>query len=398
MISPWASRWSLGGGAGVSDDYYFIEKFSRSGFELHFVAPRSDSPSELPFDNFYVHGYPDFFKATSRLPTALKRLVWPLLFNMIVTARTVQLARRIKPDFILGHSHYSSFPAFAAGQLLRIPTGVKLFGVMDLVHTEWPTWRYYSKNIEQILALKIPQDVWIILDDGTRGRDAALRHGVPDDRIRWLPNGINIEWMNVDYNGSRLRAAYDIPDDAVVVLFLARLVASKRPNMLLHAVPLIARLSTVRCVFVIAGDGPSRSGCEALARSLGVQTSVRFTGAIPHDRVPELMAAADIFVSTSNLTNAAIPTCEALVCGLPVVAFDVGDTRGLIHDGENGILVEDGDVTGLAGAIARLAGDGGLRLRMEEKAKQAAEKHLTGWDRRTDVEVEIIRRIIGERR
>ncbi len=396
VISPWASRWSLGKGAGVSDDYYFIEKFSRSGYELHFVAPRAKGPSELPFDNFYVHGYPDFFAATSWLPTALKRFVWPLLFNVVVTVRVLLLAGRIRPVLILGHSHYSSFPAFIAGKLLGIPTGIKLFGVMDLVHTDWPKWKYYSKNIEQILALKLPHDVWIILDDGTRGRDAALRHGVADEKIQWLPNGINIEWLDRPHDGSRMRKSLGVPHDAVVVLFLARLVASKRPEMLLHAIPLATRLTPVPCVFVFAGDGPSRAACEALALALGVEANVRFTGAVPHDEVPELMAASDFFVSTSNLTNAAIPTCEAMVCGLPVVAFDVGDTRGLIHDGDNGVVVEDGNVVGLAEAVAMLAGDRPTRMRMADRARQIAAEQLTGWEQRTNTELRIIERVIEE--
>jgi glycosyltransferase involved in cell wall biosynthesis len=396
IISPWASRWSLGAGAGVSDDYYFIEKLTKKGYELHFVAPRGENPSELPFDNLYIHGYPNFFGTTSWWPTGLKRLLWPLLFNLIVTAAVLRTARKIKPDFVLGHSHYSSFPGFITKELLRIPTGVKLFGVMDLVHSEWSAWKYHFKNVEQIFALKLPHDVWIILDDGTKGRDAALRHGVPDSKIRWLPNGINMEWMDRSCDASTFRSKLDVPPDAVVVLFLARLVESKRPEMLLHAIPRILQLASSRCVFVFAGDGSSRKTCERIAQTFGIKADVRFAGAIPHDEVPDLMAASDIFVSTSNLTNAAIPTCEAMVCGLPVVAFDVGDTRAFVHDGDNGIVVDDGNVTGLAEAISRLADDPGVRRRMSERAKQIAAEKLTSWDRRTDMELDIINAIVDK--
>jgi glycosyltransferase involved in cell wall biosynthesis len=164
--------------------------------------------------------------------------------------------------------------------------------------------------------------------------------------------------------------------------------------MLLHAIPRALQLVSDPCVFVFAGDGPSRAGCEALARTLGVEAHVRFTGAIPHNEVPEIMAASDIFVSTSSLTNAAIPTCEAMVCGLPVVAFDVGDTRGLIHDGDNGIVVENGNIAGLAGAIAGLAGSRDTRRRMAERARRIAADQFTSWDRRTDAELAIIERVI----
>ncbi|UCH82679.1 MAG: glycosyltransferase family 4 protein [Candidatus Latescibacterota bacterium] len=397
VISPWASRWSLGSGAGVSDDYNFIDKFTKSGYELHFVAPHGDNPSELPFDNLYIHGYPDFFAATSKWPTGLKRLLWPALFNLIVTVAALRIARRVKPDFVLGHSHYSSFPGFVTKELMRLPSGVKLFGVMDLVHNEWPTWKYYFKNIEQIVALKFPHDVWLILDDGTKGREAALRHGVPESKIQWLPNGINLEWINQNYNERTYRDRLDVPADAVLILFLARLVQSKRPEMVLHAIPRTLQLASKQCVFVFAGDGPERGECEQLARTLGVEAVVRFAGAVPHNDVPQLMAASDIFVSTSSLTNAAIPTCEAMVCGLPAVAFDVGDTRNFVLDGDTGIVVKDGDVAGLAEAFACLAGDPGKRTRMSDRARQIAAERLTSWERRTNMELEIIDRIIDSR-
>ncbi|UCG52342.1 MAG: glycosyltransferase family 4 protein [Candidatus Latescibacterota bacterium] len=394
VISPWASRWSLGGGAGVSDDYYFIDKFSKRGFEIHFLIPKSNTPSDSSFENVFVHTYPDVFGATQSWPTGLKRLTWPALFSSIVTVRALSVARDIKPDLILGHSHNSSFPAFVARELLRLPTCVKLFGVMDLVHWEWPRWKYYFKNFEQIIALKMPHDIWIILDDGTKGRDAALRHGVPSEKIRFLPNGINLEWMKIAYEKERIREELGIPPEVVVVLFLARLVGLKRPEMLLNAVPRVKQLTEKRLLFLFVGDGPSREGCERLTRSLEIETDVRFTGAIPHDKVPQIMSASDIFVSTSNFTNVAIPTCEAMVCGLPVVAFDVGNTRDLIHHGENGLGVEDGNVFGLAEAVARLATDESARREMAEHAKLLAGEKLTGWNERTDMELEIIRELI----
>ena len=55
---------------------------------------------------------------------------------------------------------------------------------MDLVHTEWPPLRYWFKNIEQILALRYPQDAWIVLDDGTRGDHAVTACGVPAERVQ----------------------------------------------------------------------------------------------------------------------------------------------------------------------------------------------------------------------
>jgi len=179
-----------GRGAGVSDDHHFIEILTRRGYD--FISWLLEA--RLPLRRSRV----------SAVSTSIRTRIFPRDREMArspqaagVAAslqsrrhpKTIAVGRSVRPDFVLGHSHYSSLPCFAARKCLRVPGGVKLFGVMDLVHSEWPKVKYYSKNLEQICALKIPQDVWIILDDGTRGREAAIRHGVPEERVRFLPTG-----------------------------------------------------------------------------------------------------------------------------------------------------------------------------------------------------------------
>jgi glycosyltransferase involved in cell wall biosynthesis len=397
VLSPWASRWSLGGGAGVSDDYHFIDILTKRGYALDFLTPATENPPDLQFEGFRVHTYPNFFSATQGWPTPVKRCLWPALFNIVVTPRALSLARRLRPDFVLGHSHYSALPCWAVRKLVGIPGGVKLFGVMDLVHAEWPKAKYYFKNFEQIAALKIPQDIWIILDDGTEGRDAAIRHGVSAEKIRFLPNGINVEWAHQRYDRTRTREEIGAPEGAVLVLFLARLVASKRPELFIDAARRALERAHAPLFFIVAGDGPSRPPCERLVQSLGLVESVRFTGTVEHARVPRLMSASDVFVSTSRLTNVAIPTCEAMVCGLPVIGFDVGSTRHVIAHGETGLVVPDGDATALAQAIVTLAEDEPLRRRLGEEAKVRAQRDFTGWEARISEEISIIEALARDR-
>lgn len=393
IISPWERRWSLGSGAGVSDDDNFIRRASKV-FELHFLRPKGPD-TDATSGNLFVHTYPNFFTPTRNWPTHLKRLLWPVLFNAIVTPRAVLLARRIGADFVLGHSHHGALTAYVTRQLLGIPSGLKLFGVMDLVHTEWSRWKYLHKNVEQIAALKIPQDLWIILDDGTKGDEAARRHGIAEDKIHFLPNGIDLAWLDRAFDGGTIRRQYQIPPDAAVVLFLSRLVDSKRPWEFIQAAPFIKAKTTRRTVFLIVGEGDGRAACEALSRRLGVEQDIVFAGAIEHERVPEVMAASDVFVSTSRLTNVAIPTCEAFVCGLPVVAFDVGNTVDIVRDGETGRVVPDGDVPALAEAVAGLLESDGLRRRMSQRQREFARAQFTGWDERIQTEIDIINEIIS---
>jgi glycosyltransferase involved in cell wall biosynthesis len=277
---------------------------------------------------------------------------------------------------------------------LGIPSAVKLFGVMDLVHTEWPWWKYVFKNWEQLRALRYPQDAWIVLDDGTRGDKVLAERGVPKDKIHFLPNGLNLEWQEQKFNRTETRFRYGMKEDAVVVVFLARLVASKRPQDVVRAVSRVHKNTEADIQFVFAGHGPERADCEELAKQLGVDDLATFLGTVPHADVPAVLSASDLFVTTSNLTNMAIPTCEALICGVPVVAYDVGDTNKVVVPDETGVLVEDGNPNRLADAIAELINNPKKRARLKQNTRKFAREHFTSWDDRISMEMELIEQLI----
>jgi glycosyltransferase involved in cell wall biosynthesis len=393
IVSIWVNRWSLGSEAGVSDDYHFVRGFTAAGWEVHFLAPEGAEEANAVFPGVHTHTYENFFRRTMHRSNAFKRLYWPEKFRRVVTKRALEVAQEVQPDFILGHSHYTTETTHRCRKLLGIPSGVKLFGVMDLVHTEWPRWKYVFKNFEQLRAFRYPQDMWIVLDDGTRGDEVLRARGVPSDRIHFLPNGLDVQWGEQKFDRAGARAAFGIPDSATVVLFLARLVPSKRPQELIQAVARVEKKTEGEITFVFAGDGPERLPSLALARDLGVAHLVKFVGVVPHADIPKLMAASDLFVATGNLTNMALPTCEALICGVPVVAYDVGDTRKVVIPGETGMLVEDGNTARLADAIAGLVNDPKLRARMGRNARALARERFTGWDQRIAMELDIIGRL-----
>jgi glycosyltransferase involved in cell wall biosynthesis len=141
---------------------------------------------------------------------------------------------------------------------------------------------------------------------------------------------------------------------------------------------------------VVAGDGSERERCETLARTLGIADRLHFTGAIPHRAVPDAMAAARVFVATSRHSNRSIAVCEALVCGVPVVAFDTGETKAVVRDGVTGRLVPDGDEVALATAVAELLGDEEKRRAIGEHARAFARSHFVSWHDRVAEEIRIL--------
>jgi N-acetyl-alpha-D-glucosaminyl L-malate synthase BshA len=121
----------------------------------------------------------------------------------------------------------------------------------------------------------------------------------------------------------------------------------------------------------LVGDGPDRPRVEALVHSLGLTGSVQFLG----ERValPEVLRQSALFLLPSETESFGLAALEAMACGLPVVASNVGGIPEVVVDGEVGLLAPAGDVAAMARHARRLLTDEALRRRFGEAARRRAE-------------------------
>lgn len=141
-------------------------------------------------------------------------------------------------------------------------------------------------------------------------------------------------------------------DDRPVVLFVGRLVAFKRPHLILRAMHELLREE--EATFVLLGDGPMREPCERLTRDLGIGHRVRFEGFIQPSELSRWHAAGDLFVLPSFGETWSVATVEALSSGLPVVITRlVGCYADVINNPTVGDAVTPDDVNALREAIQR---------------------------------------------
>ena len=390
ILSIWEDIWSLGEGGGVADELQFIRHLTARGIELHFLIPApKDKNTTLGGALVTYHTYPNIFRALARLPGIAKRFLWPALFPFVVMGKLGGLARDLEPDIILGFTHYALYPLNRIGRRLGIPTVVKLFGVMYLDRFDFPRLKYLWKSFEQVIALRFSVDRYIILNDGTRGRMALMRLGIPEAKISFLPNGMDTEWADLAVDRVEARRAMGLPLDRVLVVTFSRLVKSKRIELFLRAVATMDASMLERSAIVIGGDGPERSRLELEARRLGLGERAIFTGVIPHREVARFLKASDVFAATNELTNMSLPPCEAILCGVPVVAFNVSGTAEVVRDGETGLLVKDADVPEFSRKLELLIRDEELRLRLGRRAADFGRSYFVSWDRRIEMELEV---------
>jgi len=196
----------------------------------------------------------------------------------------------------------------------------------------------------------------------------ARETGYPRERIRTIRNGLDLDqWAAGDRH--KTRAALGATSNEVLVLAVGRLVSVKNHALLLTAFAQ-ARTDGTHCRLLIAGDGPLRPELESQIRSMGIDAEVSMLG--ERRDVPDLLAASDVFVLSSDSEGMSNTIIEAMAAGRPVVATNVGGNPELVVDGETGLLVDRGNGDAMAAAIAALSSDPARRERLGAAGRERA--------------------------
>jgi D-inositol-3-phosphate glycosyltransferase len=194
-----------------------------------------------------------------------------------------------------------------------------------------------------------------IIASTDRGKAELVRYyGAAPDKISVVPCGVNTGLFHpVVKNLARERLG--LKDDKIL-LFVGRIDPLKGADRLLEAMTYLRDFPDLRLV-VIGGDESSRPEVEKLRRlaaELGITGRVTFQGTVAQKELPYFYSAADICVVPSYYESFGLVALEALACGTPVVAADVGDLKNIIQPGKTGYVVKGNDPLALADGIMRL--------------------------------------------
>jgi glycosyltransferase involved in cell wall biosynthesis len=195
----------------------------------------------------------------------------------------------------------------------------------------------------------------------------ATSFGVSQDRIRLIPNGVDLTNFSAATELTSLLARQSLGLNAEkVAVSIGRLAHQKQLTCLIAAWAHVYRRLDDSWVLVVVGDGPERPLLEASVESLGLQNVVRFVG--HSSQIRDWLHAADMFVQSSSNEGLSNTMLEALATGLPVVCTDVSGAQECVNDPQTGIVVPVGDSAALAEAIVSLASDEARRAEMSARA------------------------------
>ena len=200
-------------------------------------------------------------------------------------------------------------------------------------------------------------DALFTICDGLKD-DLAAR-GIPSDRIRVMPNGVDLSVFGEPVvRDDALAATLGIAPGAPVIGYIGSFYAYEGVDDLIAAMPTL-RVSHPRALLVLVGAGPMDAAWRAAAAALPEPDAVIFTGRVPHGEVERYYSLIDVLAyprKAQRLTDLVTPLkpLEAMAQRRLVAASSVGGHRELITDGETGTLFAPDDPAACAAALARL--------------------------------------------
>lgn len=268
----------------------------------------------------------------------------------------VRLLRRERPDILHASSSKAGVLGRVAGFLARVPIRIfTVHGWAFAAHSGSSArlYRWADRLVRPLTTMTICVS--------RRERAAGVTAGTCDAaRTVVIPNAVDVASVPRSRPDRRGRP---------LILAVGRL---KAPKDFVTLVRALRSLPPGSFDAVIVGEGPDRSRLEEEIRGLGLEHRVRLAG--ERRDVPELLAAADLFVLSSASEGMPVSVLEAMAAGLPVVASRVGGVPEQVADGVTGLLVEARDPDQLAAALARLTRDPGLRARLGAAGRARAEQ------------------------
>lgn len=197
------------------------------------------------------------------------------------------------------------------------------------------------------------------LGEYTRVRLAAAVGPAAAARMRPLPPGVDASVFRPDADGAGVRRRYGLSGRPVVVC-VSRLVVRKGQHRLIRALPGIRR-RVAGAALLLVGDGPARRRLEVLARRLGVDRDVVFTGGVPFPELPDHYAAGDVFAMPCvtrlgglDVEGLGVVYLEASAAGLPVLAGRSGGAPDAVLEGRTGYVLDGEDLAGLEDRVVEL--------------------------------------------
>ena len=236
-------------------------------------------------------------------------------------------------------------------------------------------------------------DKYVMTNDGTLG-DKALKYwnkDVNDENLLFIRNGFNFESFLKAADRDSVIKSLGLNPDNFYAFTVSRLTLWKRVD---RAIDLIYEFHKKypKLHLIVVGDGEYKEDLINLAKEKNISDRIHFIGGQGREKVAELMASLEVFLSLYDVSNLGNPLFEAMISAQCVITLDNGTTKEVISHNENGIMVAPEDRRALYSEFETILNNEEKRLRLKKASKQWADKNLQSWSDRMKEEIQWVQK------
>ena len=359
-----------------------IDRLVASGTQVEVLAPSYRGSKTGKIGGVLVHRFryaPAPFETLTHDVPALDRIAGNPLYtatlpSYIAAGRTAAMRIAREGNFDVVHAFWP-IPHGIFGKAARNASRAALVSTFFSAELNWKgsARKVFGPIIRDIVT---SSDAVTVISSFTGQR---LREYVPNVQTVTIPFGA----AAVNKLGAGDTVKTRRSDDPFELLFVGRLVRRKGVDVLLRAIQQLEGDS--RFKLRVVGGGPEKDKLQLLAKQLGVQEKVHFTGVVDGPTIDGFFRQCDalilpaIITETGETEGLGVVLLEAMGYGKPVIATSAGGIVDIVKDNETGLLAPSGDAGALAEVIRTAMNDPELMQRLARQGSDFAEKQF-GWD------------------
>jgi N-acetyl-alpha-D-glucosaminyl L-malate synthase BshA len=327
-----------------------------AGHEVHFITYTQPPRLDIFSENIFYH----------EVSVASYPLFEYLPYESALASKMVDVTINEKLDLI--HVHYAvphASAAYLAKQILKYK-GIHV-PVITTLHGTDITLVGRDPSFEPVVTFSINES------DGVTAVSESLKNDTYDEfeilsHIEVIPNFIDLQRFQKRPHEHFKKSL--CPNGEKLLMHTSNFRKVKRIEDIVQVFAIVRKKIPAKLVLI--GDGPERSGIEALCRELEVQCDVRFLGKM--DGIEEALSLADLFLLTSEKESFGLAALEAMACEVPIISSNAGGIPEVNIHGVTGYVSEIGDVKDMAANAIKMLSDSKLHDQMKANALARAKE------------------------
>lgn len=278
-------------------------------------------------------------------------------FSVRTIFRLARLLKEYQIDILHTHGWGTLVYGFIAARKAGTPV---------IIHGEHGTFKLDRARRRFIYKIIVGRVAQVLTVSDSLKRDLINIIDMPELSIRRIINGVNTDRFCPGASET-VKKEIGLQGADRVIGSVGRLEKVKNYELMIRC---FSEIKDSGVMGLLVGEGSQRADLERLANDLGIEGEFVFTGG--RNDIDELMPLFDIFVCSSHSEGLSNTILEAMACGVPVVATDVGGNSEIIRHGETGLLVPAGDAGAMKDAVTGLLQNSSMLQQMKQRSREVA--------------------------